>query len=61
MHGPAFLKPNICTNATEFYSLENIKDIDYYHFFSFSDENNNVYGFNINSIYNEWICAEKSI
>jgi len=51
LHGPGFLKPNLCTNSTEFYSLENIKDIDYYHFFSYVDAKNNIYGFNINSIY----------
>jgi hypothetical protein len=51
LHGPAFLNPQKCTNSTEFYSLEDIKDIDYYHFFSYIDEKNNIYGFNINSIY----------
>lgn len=51
LHGPAFLKPHLCTNSTEFYSLEEIKDIDYYHFFSYMDSKNNIYGFNINSIY----------
>ena len=51
LHGPGFLKPQLCTNSTEFYSLEDIKDIDYYHFFSFIDAKKNIYGFNINSIY----------
>ena len=51
LHGPAFLKPHLCRNTTEFYSLEEIKDIDYYHFFSYADSKNNIYGFNINSIY----------
>ena len=51
LHGPGFLNPKKCTNSTEFYSLEEIKDIDYYHFFSYIDEKKNIYGFNINSIY----------
>ena len=38
LHGPGFLNPKKCTNSTEFYSLEEIKDIDYYHFFSYIDE-----------------------
>ena len=60
LHGPAFLKPHLCTNTTEFYSLEEIKDIDYYHFFSYVDSKNNIYGFNINSIY-ELIYKHKSM
>lgn len=59
LHGPAFLRPQLCTNSTEFYSLEEIKDIDYYHFFSFIDSKNNIYGFNINSI-NKLIYQHKN-
>ena len=60
LHGPAFLKPNLCTNTTEFYSLENVNDIDYYHFFSYADSKNNIYGFDIDSIYELLILHKKT-
>lgn len=52
LHGPAFKKRNICSNDVDFISLEKIEDIPYTQFFSFKDDNNHIYVFDILSIYN---------
>lgn len=51
IHGPARINRNICVNDTDFFTLDNIKDINYDNFFSYTD-NDHTYGFNIQSIYN---------
>jgi len=50
--GPAFLKRDICINDTDFLSLDDVKNIPTNQFFSFKDNDNNIYGFDICSIYN---------
>ena len=50
LKGPALKNPKICTNETDFYSLEPLNEINYYDFFSFSDDEGFTYGFNINSL-----------
>jgi len=47
--GPALLKRNLCTNETDFFTLESMKEIDIKQFISFQDDNF-VYGFDICSI-----------
>ena len=49
--GPALKNRIICKNDTDFFTLERITEIPISNFFSFK-ENNNVWGFNIVSIYN---------
>jgi len=50
--GPAYMKREICVNDSDFFSLEDIKEIPYYQFFSFKDEDGIIYGFDIISLYN---------
>ena len=52
LHGPARLNRKLCINDTDFFTLDNINDINYNEFYSYSDEKNFIYGFNIISIYN---------
>ena len=52
LHGPAFIKKHLCINDVDFCTLDNIKEINIYHFFSFKDADNFIYGFDIQSIYN---------
>ena len=52
LHGPAVIKRHLCVNETDFFSLDNIKDIKYKNFFSYKDDLNFIYGFDIRSIYN---------
>ena len=47
-----------CVNETDFYTLENLKELDNSQFYSFKDKDNFVYGFDICSLYN-MIVKEK--
>ena len=51
LHGPAFIKKHLCINDVDFCTLDNIKEINIYNFFSFKDADNFIYGFDIQSIY----------
>jgi hypothetical protein len=52
LNGPAFLKPKICVNDTDFYTFDKLVDIDPHKLFSFKDVDGKIYGFHIASIYN---------
>ena len=49
-HGPAFKNTQLCVNDSDFFTLDELKDIPNDDFFSFSDEKKFVYGFSIDSI-----------
>ena len=48
--GPACLKRSICVNSSDFYSLEDIKTIQIEQFISYQDNDNFIYGFDLQSI-----------
>ena len=50
LQGPAKFKRKICNNEEDFLTMENMKEIDPYYFYSFRDEDKFVYGFNLKSI-----------
>jgi hypothetical protein len=50
LKGCAKYDRSICVNSTDFYSLEPLIDIDFHHFFSYTDINNFTYGFDIDSL-----------
>jgi len=50
--GPGLKKREICTNDTDFVTMDDLKDIEYGQFYSFKDNDGRVYGFDIASIYN---------
>jgi hypothetical protein len=50
--GPALKKREICTNDTDFVTMDSLKDLQYGQFYSFKDIDGRVYGFDIASIYN---------
>jgi len=52
LQGPAYLNRNLCNNVEDFLTTEEIKDIDYYYFFSYKDIDGFIYGFNLISIHN---------
>ena len=54
-HGPGFINKKLCTNDVDFVNLDDITKIPYSQFFSIKDEDNFVYGFDIQSIYNLYI------
>lgn len=52
LHGPAFKDKSLCTNETDFLSMEELTNIPYNQFFSFKDEDGFIYGFDIISFNN---------
>jgi hypothetical protein len=52
LHGPARFKRDLCVNDTDFFTMDNMKDIPFAQFFSYKDTDNMIYGFDIMSLYN---------
>jgi len=50
--GPARFKRTICVNDTDFFTMDQLSDIPYLQFYSFTDVDNMTYGFDIMSLYN---------
>ena len=51
-HGPAFKNKALCTNMTDFLTMDNISDLQNEQFFSFKDADGFIYGFDLLSINN---------
>ena len=51
LRGPARFNRSLCVNETDFFTMDNLKDIPYKQFFSFRDEDKMIYGFDMLSIY----------
>lgn len=54
-HGPALQNRKICTNNTDFISMEALDEIPYDQFISYKDVDDFIYGFDITSLYNSLI------
>lgn len=52
LHGPAYIKRILCTNSTDFISLEPIEEIEGNQFLSYKDTDGFIYGFDIVSLHN---------
>jgi len=52
LHGPALAKRELCTNKTDFFTMEDLTEISYAQFFSYKDIDDFIYGFDIISLYN---------
>ena len=52
MHGPAYLERSLCTNNTDFFTIEPLSELPYSHFFSYKDHDNFIYGFDVMSLHN---------
>lgn len=50
LRGEAFKNKSCCVNNTDFYTLEPLDEIDFELFFSYKDDKNFHYGFNITSL-----------
>jgi hypothetical protein len=57
LRGPAYITRK-CTNETDFFTLEDLKEIPNVQFFSYKDKDDFTYGFDICSLYN-MIVVEK--
>ena len=51
LHGPAFKNKDLCTNNTDFITLDNLNDLNFNQFFSYKDLDGFIYGFDLASIY----------
>lgn len=52
LHGPAYKKRDLCTNNTDFITMEELSNLKLNQFFSYKDEDGFIYGFDLCSIYN---------
>jgi len=50
LRGPAYRKPELCVNQSDFFTLEPLNEINHSHFFSFKTKDGFIYGFDINSL-----------
>ena len=50
LRGPGYLDKSLCNNDTDFYSYDSIKDIDEKYFYSYRDESNFIWFFDIRSL-----------
>jgi hypothetical protein len=57
VHGPAFLNRSLCTNDTDFVTLDELVDIEPDRFFSFADSDGFVYGFDVVSL-RDFVCRD---
>jgi len=55
LHGPASMNRKICTNSTDFVTMEPVEEINFHQFLSYRDEDGFVYGFDIASLHNIFI------
>lgn len=60
-HGPAYKNKQLCTNNTDFITMEDLKDLKFYQFFSYKDNDNFIYGFDISSLYHLIFKSNKSV
>jgi hypothetical protein len=51
LRGPARFNRRLCVNETDFFTMDDLKDIPYNQFFSFQDDDGMLYGFDMLSIY----------
>lgn len=59
-HGPAFYNHKLCTNSTDFISMDPVEEIASNQFISYKDIDGFIYGFDIVSLHN-MICNAKKI
>lgn len=52
LHGPSSLNRKLCTNNSDFISMEPIEEINFHQFISYKDIDEFIYGFDITSIHN---------
>lgn len=51
-HGPAYLDKTLCTNSTDFLTMDPLDELTNEQFFSYKDDDGFIYGFDILSLYN---------
>ena len=52
IQGPALMNRNICTNDSDFFTMDSMSEIPVNQFYSYKDNDGFIYGFNIVSLHN---------
>ena len=52
LHGPGFKNKSVCTNTTDFFTMDPLSELPNSQFYSFEDADGFIYGFDLLSIYN---------
>jgi hypothetical protein len=52
LHGPGFKDKSVCNNNFDILSMDELTNVSYNQFFSYKDEDNFIYGFDIITFYN---------
>jgi hypothetical protein len=50
-HGPAYFERGLCVNDADFFSTDSVNDISGVMFYSYKDDLNHIYGFDLRSIH----------
>ena len=60
-HGPAALNRKLCTNSSDFITMEPVEEINFHQFLSYKDVDGFIYGFDIISLHNLYFKSGKDI
>jgi hypothetical protein len=52
LHGPGFENKSVCTNETDFFTMDPLSELPNSQFYSFEDSDGFIYGFDLLSFYN---------
>jgi hypothetical protein len=61
IHGPACMKRKLCTNSSDFITMEPVEEINFHQFLSYKDEDGFIYGFDITSFHNLFLKSPKEM
>ena len=61
LHGPAAISRKLCTNSSDFVTMEPIDEINFHQFISSKDVDGFIYGFDIISLHNLYLKTGKDI
>jgi hypothetical protein len=61
IHGPASMKRKLCTNSSDFITMEPVEEINFHQFLSYRDEDGFIYGFDIISLHNLFLKSPKEL
>ena len=61
LHGPACMNRKLCTNNSDFITMDPVEEINFHQFVSYQDVDGFIYGFDIISLHNLYFKSNKEI
>jgi hypothetical protein len=61
LHGPASMNRKLCTNKSDFITMDPVEEINFHQFVSYQDVDGFIYGFDIISLHNLYFKSNKEI